>query len=96
MVVEDSQCICGNCGNKMIIQWEVEFTNSYERQMGAELEYIGDSEEVCSECGNEIFASIQINEYPVGTLEVCQVTRVKDSCGTSSIVETPVVYFYDL
>jgi hypothetical protein len=96
--IDDSVCVCGNCKNKISVQWEVDMVSSTERQMGADCLYEGEIYEICPVCGNEITAKITFSEYPVGALDYGPEIDIEDSMGTgqSYLIDRPGVYFFDL
>lgn len=61
---------CDNCGEVHIIDKDSldVSTYSYERQMGAEIEYYFDGECQCTKCGNYLRYTVRGFEYPVGAL----------------------------
>lgn len=99
--VERSECICGKCGTKLLMDWDFEIGQviDYDDGMGESVTYDGEGLAVCPECGNEIQATFSAEEYPVGVLKEGKVdiTRTEDSEETGcSRVTAPMMYFYDL
>lgn len=102
--VSKSICICGRCGAKMEMEWDLDpinsyekeiYINSYEKSMGIATDYESVETIVCQQCGNIIIAKLWAAEYPPGTLEDCAVTFERDD-SEGSTVEKPRIEFFDL
>ncbi len=67
----DLVVVCENCGFKLEVLKDsfTEDTYSCVRNMGAEIEYVFQSDCMCEKCENSIQITIRGYEYPVGTLE---------------------------
>lgn len=95
IVVSKSICMCGRCGTKVEIEWDLEPTDSYEKDMGINTDYESVQEVLCEGCGNVIEARLWAIEYPPGTLEDSDVFVEKDA-SEKSVVEKPRIEFFDL
>ena len=95
ILISKSLCICGKCGTKIEIEWDLEPTDSYEKDMGINTDYESIEEVVCEECGNVITARLWAIEYPPGTLEDSDVVVEGDEVN-KSVVEKPHIEFFDL
>lgn len=75
----------------------MEVVSVSEHAMGERVVYEGQIEYICSECGNCISETVYVSEYPVGSLEYAEVSKVEDSENTGrSYIEKPIVAFFDL
>ncbi len=59
---------CNNCSELIEIYLEMECAESYDRQMGEEIEYSGNIEASCPKCENEIQVDVSVFEYPIGVM----------------------------
>lgn len=95
--VNPSTCTCGVCKAQFEVNWEINCIDSVERGMGEETMYEGSVHVRCPECDTEIFGEMEFWEYPVGILNLCQITSVSDSAFSEETqIEAPDVYFYDI
>lgn len=95
--VKNSDCHCGKCGNTFSIRWDLEIVNTTERQMGKEVEYLGETKCTCPDCGNTITGVLSVFEYPTGCLNMKEIKDVTDSYNTAdSTISEPAVAFFDL
>ena len=73
---------CPHCGGKNRVDLEefIDDDSSYERQMGAEVQYSFDSTDAleCSSCGKAYRISGIVCEYPTGTLETEEIKIDKE------------------
>lgn len=95
ILVSKSFCICGRCGKKTEIEWDLEPTYSCEKDMGVYTDYESEEEVVCEECGNTIVAMLRVSEYPQGTLER-SVVDIQNDETRKSVIEKPHIEFFDL
>lgn len=95
--IKASKCRCGKCGKEFLVEWHLEVVSVSEHAMGERVVYEGQIEYICSECGNCISGTLYVSEYPVGSLEYAEVSKVEDSENTGrSYIEKPIVAFFDL
>lgn len=97
VVVEKSLCRCGKCNSSFEVEWELEYIDSRERDMGEECVYSGQIDVTCLQCGNVISAQLHVVEFPIGQIEVREMFGLHDSEGTgNSSVEKPLINCFDL
>lgn len=86
-----------NIFNELLTFFLIRFDKNFERLQGERVVYEGQIEYICSECGNCISGTLYVSEYPVGSLEYAEVSKVEDSENTGrSYIEKPIVAFFDL
>lgn len=86
MVVE-----CKNCLHLIEINdIDLDAVASYERNMGAEIEYEGEENFYCEKCGAEINMCISVWEYPQGAINY---TSIESEA--IIVIENPVFSCYD-
>ena len=62
--------ICGLCGyEELVIIADFDDVNVTERQMGNEIEYLGEHDWVCPRCGFENHIEAHVWEYPRGAYD---------------------------
>lgn len=92
--IKASKCRCGKCGKEFLVEWDLEVVSVSEHAMGERVVYEGQIEYICSECGSCISGTLYVSEYPVGSLEYAEVSKVEDSENTGrSYIEKPIVVF---
>ncbi len=97
--IKPSECICGVCNTHFYGEWEYELCSvEKENGMGDENDYQLDLLEICPSCGNTIEASMEIFEYPIGTLETQnpQIAITDSANSGQSKVNLPQITFFDL
>lgn len=95
--IDKSKCRCGKCNEYFDVEWDVDYIDSNERNMGEECEYRGENEFECPKCNNIIHGELIVYEYPVGCLNYKKIESVYDSFETGmSEFEEPFIVFYDL
>lgn len=82
---------CKNCLHLMEIETvDLEAVASYERNMGAEIEYESDQDFYCDKCGAEITMRVSVWEYPEGAINYVSIESED-----VSVVENPIFSCYD-
>ncbi len=95
IIISKSPGICGACGSKLEVEWDLDLIDYYVKAEGIRNLYESDVDIVCPECGNFISAKLFAAEYPEGVLENSNVIIEKDETQKSQI-EKPSIAFFDL
>lgn len=69
IIVSKSTVVCGVCGAKSVIEWDLDIIDSYKKNMGINSEYLSEITIECEKCGNMISTRLRATEYPEGVLE---------------------------
>lgn len=75
---------CNNCNEVIEVDADLEFIDSDERQMGAEIFYSSEIEDKCPICGSAINITLNVWEYPMGA-----VNYQEELCEGVEILEEP-------
>lgn len=82
---------CKNCLHLMEIEdVNLDAVASYERNMGAEIEYESEQDFYCDKCGAEITMRISVWEYPEGAVDYVSIES-----DDALVVEDPIFSCYD-
>lgn len=58
--------LCDECEKSTTVDVYLESVSSYEREMGCETQYEGESIDYCPNCDNKITVKAEVWEYPEG------------------------------
>ncbi len=90
-VVKPAIVECKKCLHLIeITDMDLEAIATYERNMGAEIEYEDEQFFVCNKCNAEIYIKISVWEYPGGAINYVLIES-----DDVSVVENPVFSCYD-
>lgn len=90
-VVKPAVVECKKCLHLIVIEdIDLDMVATYERNMGAEIEYKDEQKFVCDKCNAEISMKISVWEYPEGAINYVLIES-----DDISVIENPVLSCYD-
>ena len=92
--VGESTVTCRKCGTPWKIEWDLDWVDSYEKEMGINSTYESERTIICDKCGECFSATLWVSEYPEGVLEEATATVYYDEEERS--IDPPKVEFFDL